>query len=266
VAGGDGSGKRPEVAGDGFGVDAAEPGVHLAADLEDLTAGALQDSPDLAAAGAKHWVDNQVLRVVGDGLNIDQSPQMVEVGQGGIEALDQAGLLGPIVIHQIWAAAPLLVVVEVDLDSATLLGQRRAGIGRLQLHAVITRGVVRGGDHNPANRPQLANSQGDGRRGDVGVGEEHSEAVGGQDARRLGGVAIREKPRVEAHHHLVRVGRLAECVAVEPLGGGDGVGNRLRHQAQIVKSEGVGDHGSPAVGAEVNRHGGLKRGGGRGPL
>ena len=99
MTGGNGASQRPQVPGNGLGMDAAEPGIHLTAHLEHLATGALKDAFDLAAARAEHRIDHQMLRVVGDGLEIDQVAEMGVVVGGRIEALDEAGFLGSVEVH-----------------------------------------------------------------------------------------------------------------------------------------------------------------------
>ena len=83
----------------------------------------------------------------------------------------------------------------------------------------------------------------------------HAVTVGGQDARRLDRVAIRQEPRIESDDHRARVrGAGRGRSAVDPFVGRDGVGYGLCHQTQVVEGEGVGDDAAPTVGAEMNRH------------
>jgi hypothetical protein len=113
-----------------LGVDAAKAWVHLAADFEHLAARSLEDPLDLATSGAEHRIDNHPGWVIGDQVEVDELPQMVIVSGRWIESIDPT--LGPrlLIIHGVRPSSAALIVIEIDLNAAALLGERRAGIGR----------------------------------------------------------------------------------------------------------------------------------------
>ena len=110
-AGAHGAGQRPQVTGDWLRMHAAKARVHLAADLNHLTAGALQDALDHAAPRAEHRVDHHALRVIGNGVEVDQLAQMLIISQQRVEALDQAQLARLVKVHQVRPAGALFIVI-----------------------------------------------------------------------------------------------------------------------------------------------------------
>ena len=148
----DGGGQRAEILGDRLGMDAAEAGIHLAADLGHLAARSLQKGFDHAAARSVHGIHDKALRVFGDDIRIDQRAQMIEVRRQRVELLDQAGLACLLIIHQVGTARLLLVIGDVDLDPPALLREGRAAKRRLELDAVVARGIMRCGDHHAGDR------------------------------------------------------------------------------------------------------------------
>ena len=97
----DGPRQRAQVAPDRFGVHAAKAGVHLAADFEDLAAGALQDAADHAASRAVHGIDDNARRVGGDDVEVDHLAQVIVVGRDRVEAQDALFGDGVLVLHQV---------------------------------------------------------------------------------------------------------------------------------------------------------------------
>ena len=122
--GADRAGQRTQVSGDRFGVHAAESRVHLPADFPYLATGAFQDALDHTTPGAVHRIDHHALRVIGDGIEIDHGSQMVVICWQRVEALQQPIPAGLFVIHQVRAAAALLIIIQVNLNPAALLFER----------------------------------------------------------------------------------------------------------------------------------------------
>ncbi len=88
VSRGDGTGQRAEIAGNRLRVNASETRIHLAANLKHLAARALKNAFDLTPPRAEHRIDDHMLRVVGNGVEIDQRAQVFVIRGCGIEALD----------------------------------------------------------------------------------------------------------------------------------------------------------------------------------
>ena len=235
----DGGGQGVEILGDRLGVDTAEAGVHLAADLGDLTARPLQKRLDHAASRAVHGIHDEALGIVRDDVGVDQFAQVVEIGRQGIEFLDKVRLAGDLKIHGIGTACLQLVVVDIDFHAAALFGQGRAAERALELDAVVARRVVRGGDHHAGDGALVLDRVGNGRRGCIRVGEQDCEAVPGQHAGHFTGIAVGEEARIEPDHDLLRVGFGSAVAGFIPVVGGDRVGDGLGDHAQVAECKRV---------------------------
>ena len=183
--------------------------------------------------------DDKALRVLGDQVGVDQRAQVIEVGGQGIEFLDEIGVAGLLIVHQVRAAGAALVVADVDLDTVTLLGQGRAAEGGLELHAVVAGGIVGGRDHHAGDGAIVVHRKRNGRRRRIGLGQQDRESIGGQHTRHLSRKTIGEEARIEADDDPVRIGLRAAVAGFVPMLGGNRVGDGLGQDAQIVEGEGI---------------------------
>ncbi len=174
----------------------------------------------------------------------------------GIELHDQPQFARLVEIHQVRAARLLLVIVDVDLHAAALLGQRRPAERALQLDSVVARRVVRGGNHHAADRTEILDRVRNGGRGRIGLGQVDDKSVGRQDARDLAREAIGQKARIEPDYDSFRLlrlrvstitrpsaqdsafGRAAVC-GLGPMLRSDRVRDGLRHHAQVGEGEAI---------------------------
>ena len=237
----DGGGQRAEIPGDRLRVDAAEAGIHLAADLGHLAARSLQKGFDHAAARSVHGIHDKALRVFGDHIRIDQRAQMIEVRRQRVELLDQVGFACLLIIHEIGTARLLLVIGDVDLDAPALLGEGRTTERPLELDAVVARGIMGGGDHHARDRAIIFYRVRDGGGRRIRVGKQDGETVRGQDARHFHGITIGKKSGIEADHDPFRVGSRSAAVpaVASPVLGADCIRNGLGNDAQIVERKRV---------------------------
>ncbi len=193
-----------QVFADRFRVNAAEAGVHFAANLVHLAARARQNGADRRAPGAIHGIGDDGQLALRNLVNVHQRFQVFIVGVGGVEATDQPFLDGPFVVHQVGAAPFALCQFQETLDLGALFRQRRAAVGRLQLEAIVARRVVRGGDHHARYRFLVHDVVADGGGRGVGARQPGDDAVGGQHPRRLDGETVGKEARIEADDHLRR--------------------------------------------------------------
>ena len=91
VPGGDGAGQRAQVAmAIGSGWMPPKPGF-ISPRISNTSQPVPCRMPLICPRpGAEHRVDDHLLRIVGDGVEVDQRAQVVVVGRGRVEALNQA--------------------------------------------------------------------------------------------------------------------------------------------------------------------------------
>ena len=123
--------------------------------------------------------------------------------------MDEAFVARHVEIHQVRAARPFFIIVEINFHPVALFVQGRSAIGRLELDAVVARGIMGGGDHHPGDGIEIFYGIGDGRRGRVGLRQVDDKAIGSQDACHIPGVPVGEEACIEADHKFLRVGSLA---------------------------------------------------------
>ena len=245
VVGLDGCAQRVQIMRYRFGMDAAKAGVHLASDLVHPAPRAGQHVGDALAARAVHRVGHHPQFAGRDHVQIHHLAEVLVVGPGGIEKLDESLVQRCLVVHHVRPASHLLVARQVGFDELRLLWQRGPAEGGLEFEAVVARCVVAGGDHHPSGSLFVDDGVGDGRGRGVGAGEVGDDAVAGQDAGHLGRVAVGEEAGVETDDDLWRaVAGFIQYIVSDGLG----------HQPQVGKSEGVRDDGAPAVRAEFDGH------------
>ena len=180
---------------------------------------------------------------------------MLEIGRQGVEFLDQASFPCHVEIHQVRAAGAFLIIIKIDFHPVALFVQGRPAIGRLELDAVIARGIMRCGDHHAGDGMQVLYRIGDdGRRG-VRLRQVDDKAVGSQDARHISGVPVGQEACIEANHKFLRVGRLAVLAGLVPGFGCHCIRNGLTEHAQVGKSKCVRNDGAPAVRTKMDGQG-----------
>ena len=244
VARAHGRSQQPQVFGNWLRVDAAEARVHLVAQVDNVGSGAHEHLADRPPTRSVHGVVHDAQLPFVDDIEVDERPQMLVVGPGGVELDDALGTHRFVQVHQARRAAVGLVVGQQPLDLAVLLRAGAAAEARLELNAVVARGVVAGGDHHAGGGLLVDDSVADGRRGCIGPRQPRFDVVGSHDPRHFGGVAVGQEARIEADDDAW----LGRALVV------DEIGDSLGDQAQIVKGELVADDGSPAIGAEFDGH------------
>ncbi len=242
----DGRPQGTQVTGYGLGVDAAKARVHFSPDLVHSAPRAGQHVGDALSARSVHRVGHHSQFTGRDYVKIHHVAQVLVVGPGGVKTADQPLVQRCSVVHHIGPACCFLVALKVRFDAIRLLRQRCSAERRLELETVVARRVVARGDHYAGGRSLVDDSEGDGRAGSVGTGEVRDDAVASQDTRRLRRVPVGQKAGVETNHDF----RLTALGFVQHV-----IGDRLGHQAQVGKREGIGDDRAPAVGAKLYRHG-----------
>src|SRR6266540_6477836 len=102
---------------------------------------------------------------------------MVEVSGQGIEFVDQAGIARFFKVHQVGTTRLLLVVVDIHFHTAALFRQSRPAERALEFEAVVTRGVMRGGDHHTSHRTLMLDCVGYRWSWRIRLGKQNSESV-----------------------------------------------------------------------------------------
>jgi len=179
---------------------------------------------------------------------------MLEIFRKRIEFLDEAPFAGYVKIHQVRAARPFFIIIQINFHPVALFVEGRATIGCLELDTVVARGVMGGGDHHACDGMQVFHCIRDGGGGRVGLSQVDDEAIGSQDTRHISGVAVGEEARIEADHKFFRVGGLASLDGFIPGFGCHRIGDGLAEHAQVGKCKGIRDDGAPAVGTKMDGH------------
>ena len=177
-------------------------------------------------------------------VQIDQRPQMLVIGPGGVE-LDQPILANRLIDgHQPRFAAAGHIALQEVLHAPVLSRAGTAAKSRFQLHPVVARRVVAGGNHHPGRGAPIGDGIADGGSRRVGSGQQSANVIGGHHAGKLGRIAVGQKTGIEADDDR------GVCRLFFPHEVSDGLG----HQSQVVEGEFLADDGTPAVGAKLYRH------------
>ena len=140
--------ERLQVTGNRFGVDAVETGIHLVADLLHLAAGLAQQARQVKPPGAVHGIDSHRQIRSGNGIEVDQAPQVRVVGREGIEAGNHPLGNGGFILHALWPG--IAGRDDTPLDFLAVGRARRPAKRSLELDAIVARRVVAGRDHDAA--------------------------------------------------------------------------------------------------------------------
>ena len=253
-----------EVLGDRLGIHAAERRVGVAADavedqirrrfeaaLDDARGADVVDAED----ARRQRGGNTVNRIVNDGQLRVADQRDVELPSNRVQVVIDDVLFAdasPCSAARCGAATPGGAPDAVR-NGPIHLRQRRAAVPRLELHAVVFRGIVAGGDDDSAKHFAMTSREGDRLRRRRPVA--HDDAISAI-AKHLGGrerKLAREETAVVAGDERVAVdvrGRLERS-----RGGGDRGGDA----ADVIEREVVCDHVAPAVGAERDLAGHVRR-------
>ncbi len=221
---------------DGLGVDAGEERVDVAANLHVGYADAGKNVGNDGAAGAIHRVDGEFHAGFCERVKAGKALNGFEVGGQEIDLLDCGGLRG---------TGGGLAQARLDLGDDR--GLARPAVPRFVLDPVPLRRIVRGGNHDAAGRRALAHAEAERRGGRHIVGQQHRNAGGGHNF----SAGARKGPGAEARvvaDAQTPGGVFFRCTFAGVYIGCHGLGGN----AHIGEGEIVGNHGTPAVCAELD--------------
>ena len=175
-----------------FGMVPAEQRIQFIVENGYPRRGFLQQSVQIAAAGAKHQLDGDFKPGLPDGGKSDQLAQLFEIGRLRINGLAPEGS------HDSRLESPVLrdQPGDVRLDLLRHFRRRGRAIVRREFQALIFGGIVAGRQVDAPESLSLADGVGDHRGGRVPIAQQGGEPAGRQHFRRCQREFAPEKTRV----------------------------------------------------------------------